>query len=231
MNFWDALRGTFILSAVITILQILVCAIAGYSFARLKFKGQGIIFALVIFTIVVPPQTTIISRYMTFLNFGPGSGVNILNTYWPFFISAATGMGIKSGLFIYLYRQFFRSMPKELEEAAMVDGAGVVKTFIRIIIPNATPMIITVALFSFVWQWNDMYYATLFAPTMDFLSINVVALGAGVNWRIAGEYVDSNQVALFVNAGMMLTITPLIVMYLFMQKFFVEGIERSGIVG
>jgi len=231
MNYQRVFFETLIFASVLTLIQTLICAISGYSFARLKFRGQGIIFALVIFSIVVPPQTTIISRYMFFLNFWPLGGISLINTYWPFIISSFTGMGIKMGLFIYLYRQFFRGMPKELEEAAMVDGAGVVRTFTRIIMPNATPMIVTVALFSFVWQWNDSYYATLFITSANLLSIRVLGVGAEAYIRFGGIFVDPNEVSLIVNAAVMLTITPLIIMYLFMQKYFVEGIERSGIVG
>jgi len=231
MDYQRVFFETLIFASVMTFIQALICAISGYSFARLRFRGQGIIFALVIFTLIVPPQTTIISRYMFFHTFWPLGGISLLNTYWPFFLSAITGMGIQTGLFIYLYRQFFRGMPKELEEAAMVDGAGIVMTFIKIILPNAVPILITVALFSFVWQWNDAYYATLFLTTATLISIRVLSVGAQMYIALGGIFVDPNEVSLVVNAAVMLTIAPLIIMYLFMQRYFIEGIERSGIVG
>ena len=231
MNYPRAFMESLGLAFTVTLIQTFICALSGYSFARLKFRGQGIVFALVIFTIVVPPQTIIITRYMTFLNFWPLGGVRLINTYWPFIISAITGIGINTGLFIYLYRQFFRSIPKELEEAAMVDGTSVFKIFTKIILPNATPMLITVALFSFVWQWNDAYYVTLYMNNANVVSINVLSIAADIVARSGGIFIDYSAVSLAVNAGMMLTIAPLIIIYLFMQRHFVEGIERSGIVG
>ena len=113
----------------------------------------------------------------------------------------------------------------------MVDGAGIFKTFRIIILPNAVPMMITVALFSFVWQWNDTYYASLYMHNANLISINVLSVGAEAFERLGGILVDPNEVSLIVNAGIVLTIAPLIILYLFMQKYFVEGIERSGIVG
>src|SRR5699024_12719656 len=88
--------------------------------------------------------------------FNDGKGIRLIGTYWPFIISSATGVGLKAGLFIFIFRQFFRGIPQELEDAALVAGAGVFRIFFKIMLPNAIPAVITVMLFSFVWQYNDI---------------------------------------------------------------------------
>ena len=232
MRYPESFFNSFRISILVALLQIAVCAISAYAFARLKFVGQNILFALVIFTIVVPPQTIIIPLYITFIDFWPLGGANLIGSMWPTLISTATGMGIRAGLFIYILRQYFKGMPMELEEAAMVDGAGVLRTFLRIILPNSIPMLLTVGLFAFVWQWNDSYFATLFMGDATLLSIRVLALGAELYHYALGERVrDPGVISLYVNAGVLLMIGPLIVKYVFVQRYFVEGIQRSGMVG
>src|SRR5690606_31835267 len=132
-----------------------------------------------IFTILVPPQTIMLPTYLQFRNFDffgiaslfGGQPLNLIDTYAPFYISALFGMGLKTGLYVYIFRQFFRGIPKDIEEAALVDGAGVFTTFVRIILPSAVPALITVMLFSFVWQWNDSFYTTMFLNNPKVLSV------------------------------------------------------------
>jgi multiple sugar transport system permease protein len=233
-HYWSALLHTIYISSSTTIIQMASCALAAYAFARLKFKGSGILFALVIFTIVVPPQTIMIPLYLTYRYFDlfglvhlftGKKGFNLIDTFWPFIISAGTAMGLKNGLYIYIFRQFFRGIPKEVEEAALVDGAGVLRTFFRIMIPNAVPAIITVLLFSFVWQWNDSYYVSLFLKQVKVLSTSLMDMGVGL------KEPDPVYTSMLLNTGVLLTIAPLIVMYLFVQRYFVESVERTGITG
>ena len=118
-------------------------------------------------TLIVPPQMIMIPLYLSFRYFDPlgllpGNGINLLNSYWPFALTSATAMGMRNGLFIYIMRQYFRGMPAELEEAAYVDGAGALRTFFQVMLPSAVPVMVIVFLFSFVWQWNDDFYSTLF---------------------------------------------------------------------
>lgn len=229
MNYWDSLLGTLVLAGSTMILQMFICALAGYSFARLKFPGSSLLFGLVIFTIIVPPQTIMIPLYMNFKDWG------MIDTYWPFIISALTGMGLKSGLYIFIFRQFFRGIPKEVEEAALVDGAGLFQTFYRIMLPNALPAIVTVMLFSFVWQWNDSFFTTLYLPDANVLptalgSLPYTAEAHAVAVEGSAK-LDRFYLAMLENAGILLAITPLIILYSFVQKYFVEGVERTGVVG
>lgn len=234
IDYPTALGHTVLISAGTTLIQLVSCALAAYAFARLKFKGSGLLFALVIFTIVVPPQTIMIPVYMTYRYFDLFGLVplftgrrsfNLIDTFWPFFISSGTAMGLKNGLYIYIFRQFFRGVPKELEEAALVDGSGLIRTFARIVAPNALPAFITVALFSFVWQWNDSYYVSLFLNRVKVLSTEL--MGMGVNLKEP----DPIYQLMLLNTGVFLMMIPLIILYIFVQRHFVESVERTGITG
>ncbi|MFE0557476.1 carbohydrate ABC transporter permease [Paenibacillus sp. NPDC058910] len=236
MNYMDALLNTIGISAMAAVLQTASCALAGYGFARLKYPGQGLLFMLVVFTIIVPPQTIMIPTYMHFRYFDPLGlvelftgrlGISLLDTHWPFVLSSITATGLKNGLYIYIFKQFFRSLPGELEEAALVDGAGIFKTFYRVMLPNAMPAIITVVLFSFVWQYNDSFYVSMYLTDTKVLSMQLASL-PGLLAASSPEYMLTS---IRLNAGTVLVIIPLMIFYLFLQKHFVEGVERSGIVG
>lgn len=234
-HYFATLLNTFLISAGTTIIQLVSCALAAYAFAKLKFKGSGLLFGLVIFTIVVPPQTIMIPLYLTYRYFDlfglvglftRQDSLNLIDTFWPFLISSATGMGLKNGLYIYIFRQFFRGIPREIEEAALVDGASVFKTFYRIMLPNAVPAIVTVVLFSFVWQWNDSYYVSLFLSKVKVLSTQLADMGS-----VLGSEPDLIYQSMLLNTGVLLLMAPLIILYLFVQRYFVESVERTGIVG
>lgn len=237
LDYYKAMLNTAWLSASTSVLQAIACALAGYSFARLPFRGRSFLFAIVIFTIVIPPQTIMVPTYLHYRFFDvfgiygllTGSkGFNLLGSYGPFFISSMLAMGIKNGLYIFLFRQFFRGLPKELEEVAYVDGAGVFKCLFRIILPNAVPVIATVLLFSFVWQWNDSYFVNLFMPNANVLSVKLNMLPSFVRPEFVGGFAQSSM---YVNTAVLMAITPIFILYLFVQRYFVESVERSGLVG
>ncbi|WP_274365103.1 carbohydrate ABC transporter permease [Paenibacillus thermotolerans] len=234
IDYPTALLNTVLISGGTTLVQLISCSLAAYAFAKLKFRGSGLLFALVVFTIVVPPQTIMIPVYMTYRYFDlfglvplltGHKSFNLIDTFWPFFISSGTAMGLKNGLYIYIFRQFFRGIPKELEEAALVDGSGMLRTFARIVVPNAAPAFITVALFSFVWQWNDSYYVSLFLSRVKVLSTEL--MGMGMNLKEP----DPIYQLMLMNTGVFLMMIPLIILYLFVQRHFVESVERTGITG
>ena len=248
---WEAMRypssflNTIKLSTLTSVMQLISCTLIGYGFARFKFKGRGILFGMVIVTMIVPPQTIMIPLFLHFrffdflgiISFITGSkGVNLLDSYWPFALMSLTGMGLKNGLYIYIIRQFFRGMPKELEEAAYVDGSGLFRTFYEIMLPSAIPAMVTVFLFSFVWQWTDTFYSTLFLQRLRVLpsALSSVAFEIRqlVYWQTGIDTGLSPVISsLYINAASLLVIAPLVILYLFAQKYFVESIERSGIVG
>lgn len=239
LNYWQALKNSVLLSIGVTILQLISTSLAGYAFARLRFRGTGILFGFALFTIIVPQTVIALPLLRTITE------LKLIGKPITLFLMAGLGMGIKSGIFIYLFRQFYRGIPKELEEAAYVDGANVFQVFYKIMLPNARGAIITVALLSFVWQWNDYYFTTLFVTRSNpaFLTLTTqqvsVLFGlqqaltdAGV-WGLMGQEITKNPLfsSMILNTSGILVMLPLLVMYFFVQKLFVQGIERSGIVG
>lgn len=248
LDYWPLLRNTLLFVISTTLMSTASCALAGYGFARFKFPGSHLLFMLVVLTILIPSSTLMVPMYLHFRKFDVlnlvtlftgKEGVNLLNTYWPSLITSALGVGLKSGLYIYIFRQFFRGLPKEIEEAALIDGAGGIRTFLTIMLPNAIPPIITVLLFAFVWQYNDTFYASLFMSNSDLMANAVAALPANVG-KFLPELLglvgtearaDPNHVAMIVDTGILMAIAPLNIMYLFVQRYFVESVERTGVVG
>ncbi len=243
-GYFTALFNTFVLSALCGVVQTLVCSFVGYGFAKFKFRGSKILFLLVILTLVIPHQTLQLSMYMQFRYFDPlgligllGGGVfkdisilpvtsiNLTNTYWPLALLSLTGLAFKNGLYIFMMRQFYRGVPDELEESAYIDGAGSLYTFFKIIIPLSIPMMVTIFLFSFSWQWTDQFYTSLF-----FTDAGPKLMPSLLTTSSAGLAKDMSAAAYNSTAGLLI-IAPLIILYLFGQKFLVQGIERSGIVG
>lgn len=154
-------------------------------------------------------------------------GLNLNNSFWPLIIMSLTGLGFKNGLYVFMLRQFFRGVPDELEESAYIDGSGTFRTFIQIIIPLSVPMMITVFLFAFSWQWTDDFYTTLFfTTTKTTLMPSVVAIPKSLETNYAGQNLYYSAIR---NTCGLLIMLPLIIMYLFCQNFLVQGIERSGL--
>ncbi len=245
MKYPTAFLNTLKLCALTSIMQLISCTLIGYGFARFRFKGRGVLFALVILTMIVPPQTLMIPLFLHFRYFDVlgiisaitgQKGINLLESYWPFVLMSLTGMGLKNGLYIYIMRQFFRGMPKELEEAAYVDGAGMLRTFGQIMLPSAVPAMVTVFLFSFVWQWTDTFYSSLFLMRTDVLAKTAANVSNQIMKDLSADigvdiYLSPAISSMYTNTGSLLVVLPLLILYLFAQKLFVESVERTGIVG
>lgn len=249
-KYFTALKNTLILSLSCAVLQTFSCCLVGYGLAKFKFKGNKLIFMLVIFTMVLPHQTLSFSFSVNFTYFWKGlfgflntihlvpdklaAGANLINTHWPMAILSATALAFKNGLYIFLFRQFFRGVPDELEESAYIDGSGTFRTFIQIILPLSVPMMITVFLFSFCWQWTDDFYTQLFYTTSRMtLMPNIVDIPSSLMMLVNSDKnaaaVKDLYFAAIKNTCGLLIILPLVILYSFCQKFLVQGIERSGL--
>jgi multiple sugar transport system permease protein len=245
LNYWPSLFQTVFIIFVSSLLQVTACALAGYGFARFKFPLKNFWFICVMLTIIIPPQIIISSLYLNFTFFDifgiirlvSGGPVNLLDSFAGYWLLSATGMGLKSGLYIYILRQYFRGMPKELEEAAWVDGCGRLKTFFRIMLPDATPMLTSCFLFSFVWQWTDSHYTTLFLRGYKMLSAGLSGLTNTLErWWVStnagGDFQTAVPIAYtqaIYATGMIMFIAPLALFYLIAQKAFVESLSQTGI--
>lgn len=235
-KFWKAMGSTFVISLVSATLQTVVCAMVGYGFAKFPFRGSRALFAILILTIIIPPQTIYISLYMKFRFFDVFGILSLLGlptlrlveSLWPMVILSATGLGLKNGLFIFLMRQFYRGVPKELNEAALVDGSGPVRCYYRIMMPLSVPMMLSVFLLAFAWQWTDTFYSGLFyrdTPVLPNILKTVTQISA------AGIQANTLMSSVMINTAALMIILPLLILYLFAQRFLIGGIERSGIVG
>ncbi len=153
--------------------------------------------------------------------------LNLNNTYWPLIVLSLTGLGFKNGLYIFMLRQFFRGVPDELEESAYIDGSGTFRTFLQIILPLSVPMLITVFLFAFSWQWTDDFYTKLFfTSSKTILMPDIVKIPTTLETNYAGQ--NLYYPAIRNTCGLMI-ILPLVILYAFLQNFLVQGIERSGL--
>lgn len=227
LNYLPTMLRTMAYSLSLMAIQILICSMVGYGFARFDFPLKKFLFGCVVIMIIVPTDSIMLPLYMTFMDF---FGHNMLNSATPMYLMTILGCGLRSGLYIYIFNQFFRGLPKEIEEAAFVDGAGTFYTYFRIMLINAMPSIITVSIFSMVWQYNDLFFSKLFLISDKMcISRKIVTLTATLSNM--DKILDPNLRQIYFFAGVLAVIAPVLLIYIVLQKFFMEGVERSGIVG
>lgn len=247
MRYGKAFMNTVVFELVSAAVQIISCSLAAYGLARFEFKEKKILTLFMFLLILVPAQMMIIPIITTYTKLdllgilglvykltGYDLRVNVLNTVWTYYLPALFGVGIRAGIIIYIYIQFFKGLPKELEEAAWIDGAGPLKTYIRIALPSSSVVIMTVSVFSVIWHWNDYYLAEMYLyseswPLAVRLSEITSAEAIGT-LRISFGPNNPESIAI-VMGGCLLFIIPVLVMYMICQKKFVKSIDRVGITG
>lgn len=229
-SFWNTIK----IEIVSGLIEVAMCSITAYGLARFEFKEKKFLTGMLLITILIPTQMIMIPmmtnmRYMDvfgILGFigdlvGTELRPNLLNTPWAFYIPSFFAVGLKAGLFTYMYVNFFKGLPKELEEAASIDGAGPIKTFLTIVVPSSGVIFLTVTIFSVIWHWNDTYLANMFLSKGYPLSIRLSLISIDFDPRKVG-------IAL---AACLLVILPVLIMYCILQKQFIKSIDRVGIVG
>ena len=231
MDFWITFSKSLMKAAVPTAINVVICMAVGYGFAKYNFKGKKLMMAILIFSYILPSQITMIPTYVLYNKMG------IVGHLWAFVLPAVFGHGLNAPIFILIFYQFFKQVPKVLMEAASIDGAGHIKTFFRIAGPSAVPAIITVLLFSFVWYWNESYLTSLYVQGLSGnsfwtnLVIAVQDFDSSFNTKASvGDTATSLNESVRM-AATALSIMPLFIMYLILQRHFVESIDRSGITG
>lgn len=229
LDVWGGLKDSLIMTVIPATLQTITLAHAGYGLGRhpVPFKKLWITLSVIIF--LIPDQVTMIPRFLLFNSY------KMIGTIWPMYLISLLGQGIKSSIFLLLYYQFFSTYPKTLDEAAKIDGAGRLTIFYKIALPMAKPAIVVCFLFSFIWIWNDTtqiaQYSSGAITTLPMRLEQFVdkfnklySAGAGVS--TGGALNEGIRLA-----GTLLTILPLILLYLLLQRQFVESIEKTGITG
>jgi len=207
--------NSLFMCAVAVIGNLIACTMAAYAFGRLKFAGRNFWFAVMMITLMLPGHVTIVPRYILFNTFG------WVGTYLPIFVPKFLAT---DAFFVFLLVQFIRSLPKELDEAAIIDGCSEAGVFLRIIVPLAAPALVTTALFTFLWTWDDFFNHLLYLTRPEIFSVSralrtfVGDAGAVNNWGGA-------------LAMATLSMIPPFILFFSLQKYFVEGITTTGIKG
>lgn len=232
MDFWKSFGQSLIIAGIPTLCNLLSCSIIGYGIARFDFPGKKLILGIIIVSWVLPSQITMIPTYMLYSN------MKILGSLWPFVLPALLGQGLNAPIFILIFWNFFAQTPKVLIEAAQIDGAGYFKSFFQISVPSAAPAYITVALFSFVWYWNESYLTELYVHGVTIKSgwTSLIIQLSDFSDNYTSYAQSTGGTASSINesismAGTLLSILPLLIMYLVLQRYFVESIDRAGITG
>lgn len=242
ISFWDGLSATLLLEIVAALIEICSCAIVAYGFARFKFKFKGALMACLFLTILVPETMIIIPRVVNYAKvdflgilglFDQLTGIDLrlklIGTPFAFWIPSLFAIGLRSGILIFIYIQFFKNLPHELEEAAWVDGAGPIKTFIKIALPSSTVVITTVTVFAIIWHWNDSYLASMYMLEDFPLSVHLDRIYMTLSSM--GYYSTRPETKAIYMAACVLFVIPPLILYMILQRQFIESIDRVGITG
>lgn len=213
-GFQDFFVNTFELVIPTVILTILSSAIVAYGFARFDFPGKKFLFSLMMSTLMLPASTIIIPRYLLFKQFG------WLDSYKPFTIPAAFAT---AAFFVYMMIQFYRGIPRDLDESAIIDGCNSFKVLTHVLLPLSKPAIISAFIFQFIWTWNDFYNSIIYISSVRNFT---VSLGLRMSLD-AASVVSWNQVL----AMSVVSIIPCVLIFFLAQKYFVEGIATTGLKG
>lgn len=244
MQFPKALMRTLSLQTVSALIEVFVCSVIAYGFARFNFRGKGIAMFFLILSLMIPlsmygMSLSINYRNLDFLGIfgllnkftGIDLRLNIFDTNWSMWLPSMLGVGVRSGMIIYIYIQFFTGLPAELEEAAYVDGAGPFKTYFRIALPSSGVVIMTVTVLSFIWHWNESYLSSL-CFLNDNVPLSVVIRNFESRLVQIGMFINNNPHSEpIAYCGCLLFIFIPLVLYLILQRKFVKSIDRVGITG
>lgn len=199
--------NSLVVASLSTVLTVLISSLAAYGYARLEFKGKGILFSILMVTMMIPGVINLIPQYVIV------STLSLKNTIWALVLPGLAGVGN-----IFLIRQFMYSVPRDLDNAAAIDGASKVRTYFQIILPQIVPVLVVVAMFTFLGSWNDLLWPSLV------MSDENLTLTAGLE-KLKGEY-DREKASIMAAASV--SAIPVLIIYLFSQKFLLQGISLSS---
>lgn len=206
--------NTVLLVIVNTVATVLSSAFVAYGFAKFPAKGSKFWYTCLMATMMLPGQVTLIPQYLLYYKF------HMVDTYWPLIIPSILGGGAYN---IFLYRQFFLSLPKELSEAAMIDGANSFQTFTHVMLPSVKPVSMCVGVMSLVWNWNDFYNPLIYINTTSKFTVSI-------GLQFLNSSMGTTKIGQMMAVALIMTI-PVMIIFFICQKYFVEGIKMSGIKG
>lgn len=223
------LINSLLITGLSTLGHLLSGSFIAYGLARFRFRGQGLIFGVVILSILIPAQVIILPQYSYYLQLG------WMDSYLPLILPAFFGFGLRGGMYIFIFRQFFFGLPKELEEAATIDGCGYLGTYWRIILPNVKSAFLVCAFISIVWHWNDYFEPSIYLSFEERLPLPSMLSSVFNGLTDYFQALTEGKLDMLVTDGVIMAaiticILPLVLVFAFLQKGFVEGIERTGLV-
>ena len=230
MDYPQTFMNSVIISILSTIGHIFSCSFVAYGLARFRFKGRKLIFALVVFTIIVPVQVVVIPQYVLF------GAMGVTDTFVPVVLPTFFGLGLRGGLFIFIFRQSFQGLPFALEDAAKMDGCGYLHTYFSIIMPVSKPSIVVTTILSIVWHWNEYFESSIYLGRQSVRPLPSMLPSVYEKFQEMLSAVNTSGVEVVeltlatVAAATFLAVLPMLIMFLIVQRQFVEGVERTGIV-
>ena len=213
-NFGTFFTNSFIIAVIAVLANLLTCSMAAYAFARLRFPLKNLFFACMLMTVMLPTHVTLVPRYSIF------HGLQWIDTFLPLIVPKLVAT---DAFFIFLMVQFIRGIPRDLDESATIDGCGPIQIYLRMILPLAVPALITTAIFTFIWTWDDFFSQMLFLNTIQNFT---VPLGLRLFIDAQGQ---SSWGAVF--AMSILSMVPITFVFFFFQRYIVDGIATTGIKG
>lgn len=233
LEYFKFLKNSAIYTVIGTIGHILSCSFIGYGFARYKVPGDKVLFAIVLLAIIIPIQSLIIPYYMLYAN------LKWLNTFFPIIVPTFFGFGLRGGIFILVFRQFYLSIPRALEDAAKIDGCNFIRVYWNIALPVVKSAFIVTLILSIAWHWND-YYEPMMYNTNSALHtlptklnrIKEIVFHPPQDFFVEFNIIDQEKVinSAVLMAATFLVLLPVIIVFSFLQKKFMQGIERTGLV-
>jgi multiple sugar transport system permease protein len=208
LPFFKFMFNTFIITIVRTVGQLFLCSLAAYAFARIEFPGRNILFVLALAVLMVPGQVFLLPQYMIMVKLG-----------WLNTLQAVIVPGLFSAFGTFLLRQFFMGLPKELEEAARLDGCNHFQIYWKIMLPLAKPGLVALGIFTTLWSWNELMWPMIVNSSPESMTLSV-----GLS-SLQGQYLTNYPILM---AGSFLAILPMLILFIFLQKQFIEGIAVTG---
>jgi multiple sugar transport system permease protein len=214
VSIWRLLGNSLLIAGGAVLGNVISCSLAAYAFARLRFRFRGPLFAFMIATIMLPHHAVLIPQYIIFNQLG------LVNTYWPLILPKFLAT---EAFFVFLIVQFMRGLPRELEEAARIDGCGPFRSFFQVVLPLTRPALITTAIFTFIWTWNDFFTQLIYLFDPDKFTLTLALR----------SFVDASSTSAFgpMFALSVIALLPIVLFFLAFQRFLVEGMASSGVKG
>jgi multiple sugar transport system permease protein len=210
-DIWNWYASSFIISTVTAAATVLTASMAAYALSRMRFRFRWVVFWFILIGIMIPQQALIVPQFKEI------AGLHLLNTYWAVILPQ-----IPVAIAVFIFKQFFDGVPRDLDEAARVDGAGFFRTYWRVVMPLSRPVVAAVAIFTFVWSWNNLLWPLLVLTNPKLMTIPVGI--ATVQGSYGIRYADTMAFAI-------LGALPLVILFLFFQRRIVEGIAGTGLKG